>query len=281
MTPVLLIVVKASVALLILAIGLGATFQDLLYLWRRPKLLLRALLAMYVLVPAVTLLLVMVWPLPQGVKAALLVLAVSAGAPLLPRKLSKFGGTTFTVSLVVVTSLVAIVVVPIWIGALARHFDVAVELSPLTVAWMIVKAFLLPLAIGMAIGAIAPKLAGRFAGPLAAIAGLALTIGSLVLLALHWDVFLDVHWEGVASLLVLLVIAMAIGHLLGGPEPGDRTALAIACATRHIGIAVIVAAMFPGPRTIVVLAAYVVASVLVSLPYLRWRRGTIQAQAAP
>src|SRR5262245_52464993 len=167
MTPVLLIAIKVSVAVLILAIGLGATLQDLLYLWRRPKLLLRALLAMYVLVPAAAVLLVMLWPLPQGVKAALLVLAVSAGAPLLLRKLGKFGGSTFTVSLVVVTSLVAIIVVPVWIGLLARHFEVSIDLHPLTIAWMIVKSFLLPLAIGMALGALVPKLSGTFANRLA------------------------------------------------------------------------------------------------------------------
>jgi BASS family bile acid:Na+ symporter len=277
--PVLLVVIKVSVVALILAVGLGATLQDLLYLWRRPKLLLRALLAMYVLVPAAAFLLVTLWPLPQGVKAALLVLAVSSGAPLLPRKLSKFGGSTFTVSLVVITSLLAIIVVPIWVGVLARHFGVTVELSPVTVAWTIVMSFLLPMGLGMALGAMMPKLSGAFATWLAALAGLALTAGSLALLALQWDVFLEIHWSGIAALVVLLAIAMAIGHLLGGPEPGDRTALAVACATRHIGIAVIVAAMFPGPRTIVVLAVYVVASVGVSLPYLRWRRGTALTQA--
>ena len=280
MTPVLLIAIKVSVAVLILAIGLGATFQDLLYLWRRPRLLLRALLAMYVLVPAAAFLLVKVWPLPPGVKAALLVLAVSAGAPLLPRKLGKLGGSTFTVSLVVATSLVAIVVVPIWIGLLARHFNVALELSPVAVAWMIVKAFLLPLAVGMALGAAAPAFTARYANQLAAIAGIALTVGALALLALHWDIFLAVSWDGLASLLVLMLIAMAIGHVLGGPEPSDRTALAVACATRHIGIAAIVASMLPGPRTIVILAVYVLASTLVALPYLRWRRSVAQAQGS-
>jgi bile acid:Na+ symporter, BASS family len=57
------------------------------YLWRRPGLLLRSLLAMYVLVPLAALILVKALTLPPGVEIGLLVLAVSAGAPLLPRKL--------------------------------------------------------------------------------------------------------------------------------------------------------------------------------------------------
>jgi len=68
------------------------------------------------------------------------------------------------------------------------------------------------------------------------------------------------------------VLARPIGHLLGGPTEDDRTALAIACATRHIGVAVMVATSLPGPRTIVILAVYITTSLVISLPYLRWRR---------
>jgi len=38
------------------------------------------------------------------------------------------------------------------------------------------------------------------------------------------------------------------------------------------GLAVLVAATFPGIRTIAVVVAYSIASLLVSLPYLAWRR---------
>ena len=47
---------------------------------------------------------------------------------------------------------------------------------------------------------------------------------------------------------LLLLLALAIGHCLGGPHPDDRTALAIACATRHIGVAVIVATALSAGR---------------------------------
>ena len=79
MTETLLTLLKLSVGALILAIGMGSTFSDLAFLWRRPGLLLRSLLAMYVLVPLAAFLLVTLLPIAPGVKAALLVLAVSAG----------------------------------------------------------------------------------------------------------------------------------------------------------------------------------------------------------
>ena len=156
MTGILLLALKVSVGALIVAIGMGSTPADLGYLWRRPGLALRSFLAMYVLVPVAALLLVTTLPLSVGVKAALLVLAASAGAPLLPRKLSKFGGGSYVVSLVVASSLLAIVFVPAWVAFLGRQFGFATEVGPGVVAAVMGKAFLLPLGIGMLIRALWP-----------------------------------------------------------------------------------------------------------------------------
>lgn len=283
MTEALLTLLKLSVGALILAIGMGSTFSDLAYLWRRPGLLLRSLLAMYVLVPLAAFALVTLLPLAPGVKAAFLVLAVSAGAPLLPRKLGSFGSDAYVFSLVVTSSLLAIVVVPAWVALLAHHFGVAAELSPTDVAAAIAKAFLAPLAIGMVIRALLPKFSARVADRLLAIAGVVLTVTGLVLLVGGWQLFLEVSWQGMAALVGLLLIALAIGHILGGPSADDRTVLAISCATRHIGVAVVVATGFRGPKTAVLIAAYVVASALVAIPYLRWRRrqSGVASGAAP
>jgi BASS family bile acid:Na+ symporter len=104
-------------------------------------------------------------------------------------------------------------------------------------------------------------------------AGIVLTVTGLVLLAGGWQLLLAASWLGMLTLVGLLLVALAIGHVLGGPDENDRTALAISCATRHIGVAVIVAATFRGPKTAVLIAAYIVASALVSMAYLRWRKG--------
>ena len=152
-------------------------------------------------------------------------------------------------------------------------------LSAADMATVLGKAFLLPLAVGMLLRAMAPTLSERFADRVLAMAGVVLTLAGLALLAMHWQLFIAVRWQGMVALVVLLLLAVAIGHVLGGPHPDDRTALAIACATRHIGVAVIVATAFRGPRTMVLLAAYVVASAVVSIPYLQWRRRQARVEA--
>ena len=123
LTAYLLIALKGSVALLIFAVGLDSRLKDLVYLRQRPGVMLRSLLAMYVVVPLLALAAVKVLQLPPGMELALLVLAISAGGPMLPRKLMRFGNDEYAISLVVVSSLLAIVTVPAWMALLGPHFD--------------------------------------------------------------------------------------------------------------------------------------------------------------
>lgn len=265
-------VLKASVAVLIFALGLGSAPGDLLYLWRRPALLLRSLGAMYVLVPLAAFAFARLLPLGSGVKAALLVLAVSAGAPLLPRKVSKLGSGAYAFSLVVVSSLLAIVLVPAWVALMSHRFGSDLEISAGAVATVIGKAFLLPLGLGLALRLLSPALCDRVSDALMRVAGATLTLAGLMLLAIHWRLLLDLHAPGMVALVALMMVALAIGHACGGPTEDDRTTLAVACATRHVGLAVLVASAFPGIRTVAVITAYAIASLMVSLPYLAWRR---------
>jgi len=275
MADTLLLLIKLSVGAMILAVGMGATFADVAYLWRRPALLLRSVLAMYVLVPLAAFVLAELLPLAPGVRVALLVIAVSAGAPLLPRRL-RFGGSPYVFSLVVTSSLLAIVLVPAWLALLSRHFGVATDVGTADVAAVLARAFLLPLAIGillgMALRRMVPAGTERIADIVFALAAVVLAVATLILIADQWQVFMEVRGPGIVALLALMVISVAIGHALGGPNPDDRTALAIACCTRHIGVVVILAATFRGPRAVVLLAVYLVAASVVSIPYLRWRR---------
>lgn len=275
MTTTLLLLLKISVGIIILAIGMDSTLREIAYLWRRPGLLFRSVLAMYVLVPLAALALVKILTLPPGVEIGLLVLAVSAGAPLLPRKLLNIGDGAYIFSLVVTSTLLAIMLVPVWLAVLGPQFGNPPNLESSRVAWVLAKSFLLPLALGMLVRWLFPAVAERIGDRLMAVAGLLLTVCALLLLLLHWDVLLEASVSGVLTLAGLIVIALVIGHLLGGPAEEDRTALAIACSTRHLGIAVLVAASLPGPRTAIIIAAYILTSAVISIPYLRWRRAAV------
>ena len=272
MTPALLLALKLSVVVLLLAIGLGSTPADITYLWRRPSQLLRALVAMYVAVPLAALLAVRTLPLPVAVKTAILVLAISAGAPLLPRKLMKLGREGYVFSLLITSSVLAVAVVPAWLSVLGPLFDRESAVEPRAVALIIAKAFLAPLLVGMLLRWPLPSVvADRLSEWLLGAAGAVLTLAGAALLVLHGRALVEVGWLPILALTGMTAIAVAIGHAIGGPDPADRTALAVSCATRHVGIAMLAASTVPGPRTAVFVLAYVVASAIVSIPYLKWR----------
>lgn len=272
MTAVLLLIVKLSVVALIFAIGLSSTRADLTYLWRRPGQLLRSVLAMYVVIPIVALVVLQVVTLPPGVELALLVLAVSAGAPLLPRKLMKIGHEAYMLSLVLTSSAIAVIAVPIWLEVLRPMYGITTELRPVDVASLIAKSFIGPIALGVLIRWRLPQFAEAVADRLLMVGGLVLVGCVLILLVLHGDLLLEVGWPSLLALAGMTFAALAVGHALGGPDEADRTGLAIACATRHVGIAMIVAASVPGPRTAVLITAYLLAAAVVSVPYLQWRK---------
>jgi BASS family bile acid:Na+ symporter len=271
MTAILLLALKLSVVTLLLAIGLGSTPGDATYLWRRPAQLLRALFAMYVAVPLAALAIVKALPLPVSVKTAILVLAISAGAPLLPRKLMTLGREGYVFSLVMTSSLLAVVIVPAWVAVLGPLFGRETEVAPGAVALVIAKASLAPLLLGMLLRWPLSRVAERLSEWLLGAAGVVLSLAGLALLVLHGRLLIEVGPVPLLSLAGMTALALAIGHALGGPDPDDRTALAVSCAARHVGIAMLAASTVPGPRTAAFVLAYALASAAVSIPYLKWR----------
>jgi len=269
----LLALLKWSVGALLLAIGMGSSLRDVTSLWRRPWLLLRSVLAMYVIVPAAALGMAATLNLPPGTGAALIVLAICAGAPLLPRKLMKAElDSDFVFSLAVTTSLLAVVTVPVSLRWLHQFLSFEAVGDPRSIARLIVLSFLAPLAAGMVVRGIAPKLADRFDDLLMGAAGVVMLGCTLALLFKGRGLLLELGWTSLAAFIVFALISLATGHLLGGPTAIGRTSLALACGSRHVGLALLIATNARSGQPLTYVAGYLLASALVSIPYLAWRR---------
>jgi BASS family bile acid:Na+ symporter len=94
----------------------------------------------------------------------------------------------------------------------------------------------------------------------------------LLLFAIRPVMSLIGHGE-VLAMIALSVVAVAVGHWLGGPDLGERSTLAMDTASRHPGLALaIAAANFPEQRRLVAAAIvlYLIVSTLVLLPYDAW-----------
>ena len=85
--------------------------------------------------------------------------------------------------------------------------------------------------------------------------------------------------------MVFVLASLLIGHLLGGPDPGDRTVLALASASRHPAVAMAAASAISAPEkhpavSAAVLLAFLV-SAIVTGPYVKWRKRGHSAFATP
>lgn len=96
----------------------------------------------------------------------------------------------------------------------------------------------------------------------------------LALLALVnvWQTVVDAGLHATAAIALTTALVLACGHLLGGPDPASRTALAIVSAARNPALALLVAVVNgAAPAIIATVLAYLVVSALTVIPYLIWR----------
>ncbi len=79
MTPLAIVkfVLQASIMLTVFGFGLEASLDDLLYLLRRPGLLLRSLVAMFVVMPVFAIFMASVFSFSRAVVVALVVISIS------------------------------------------------------------------------------------------------------------------------------------------------------------------------------------------------------------
>jgi len=276
MAALIPVVLQASIVLSVFGLGLNASSQHATYLFRRRSQLVRSLLSMYVVVPLFAVALVAAFALHPGVKIALVALAVSPVPPVLPRKALKAGGEeAYTIGLLVATALLAIVFIPLAMEVLESVFAVPLQMSAAALARLILITVLAPLAAGMIVRHLAPALAQQIAYPVALLATALLVAGGLPIVFTAWPAVVSLIGNGtLAAIAVFVLVGLAAGHLLGGPNPQDRTVLALSTASRHPGVALAIAgANFPEQK--LVLAAvllYLIVNAIVALPYLAWLR---------
>jgi bile acid:Na+ symporter, BASS family len=269
---IILLVLKASIVLSVFAIGLKATFTDAIFLFRRPKDLIRALLSMNVLMPLVALAMVAAFNLHPAVKIAIVAISVSPIPPILPNKALKAGGREdYTIGLLVATGLLSIFVIPIAMKVVETIIGVSLAMEPQSVAPVVFMTILLPLLLGIAVGKVAPRFADRAAKPVSLLGLGLLILSALPILIGSVQAVLSLVGNGtILGLAVFALMGSIVGHWLGGPEPDHRTVLALSTASRHPAVALTIAqANFPEQKLAgAAIVWYLILSGVVSAFYL-------------
>jgi len=289
LAQLIVLVLKASIAATVFALGLGVAPGDLRRLFRQPGLLARSLVSMFIVMLVASVVVAKVADLRRPVEIVLVCLALAPIPPLLPNKQTKAGGeASYTYGLIVAASLFALLWIPLMVEVLARASGQDLS-APLPEILILVGAMILaPLAAGALTRRYAPQLAARIQSPISRLASLVLLVGLALIIIKSWRPMLAQIGDGtLAALTGFVLVGLVAGHLLGGPHREDRTALALASACRHPGIALSIASLnFPQEKSVLaVILLYLIVSALLTVPYVSWRarrgRGVIAASAAP
>jgi BASS family bile acid:Na+ symporter len=268
------VVAATTVFTIMFDLGLAVGPADFGWIRERFPLLLKGLFSVLLAVPAVAWLVAQAFDLPHAAEIGILLMAVSPGAPVaLRRSLGAGGHRAYAPVLQVAVAMLAVVSMPLSIAAFNEYYGGQATIDPRVLAKQVFIAQLLPFSLGVALRRLLPAPTQWLEPRLRRIGGVLLVVLLVLALIDIWQVVIGAGLRVMLAIAVVTVMAVAIGHLMGGPDPATRTATAISSAARNPGLALLVATLNSAPAAITAtVLAYLVFSALVLVPYVTWRR---------
>jgi predicted Na+-dependent transporter len=221
------------------ALGLELTLRKIIEPLSDLFLLIKVVVANFLLVPALAYLILLFVPVSEGFRIGLILLATAAGAPFLPKLVQVAKGkVAMSVGVMVLLMVITVIYVPLVLPLMLP----GVAVNPLEIASSLVVLMLLPMVVGLLINYRYERLAALLQNTLNRIASFGLILGFVALLALNWRFLLAAIGSGaIISVLLLILGAFIIGWLLAGKDAVAKPVLALGTAQRNIAAALVVA----------------------------------------
>jgi BASS family bile acid:Na+ symporter len=269
------VLVTVTLIEMMVAIGLGVTWVDLLGVARNWRLVMQATLANYVCVPAVTVGLLLLFGAHPLVAAGFLILAVCPGAPYGPplTAIAK-GNLAVAVGLMVIlagsSALIAPILLHYLLPVVSGPEPLAIDTTRIVGTLLVTQ--LMPLCVGVGVRQWRPTLADRLQKPTNQVSKVLnlLTVG--IILVTQFNLLAEIRPRGWVGMLVLLVASWGAGWQLGGPDRENRKAMTLTTSLRNVGVGLVIASTaFAGSPALTAALAYGLFGVVGSLVLaLRW-----------
>lgn len=276
------VVLPLSLAVIMLSLGIGLTFDDFQRVGRRLWVFGIGAICQVILLPIVAYIIIIAFGLDGEIAAGVMLIAFCPGG-VTTNVLTRIAGgdVALSVSLTGVISLVSILTVPFLVGWAVVHFmgDAAPEI---TVASLAIAMFLittLPVILGMTFRAMFPSVALRIEPVLVVIATILFAIIVMAAIAANWDLVLTnltALGPSIATLIIVMMLAgLGIAALAGLEWPERKTIsieVGIQNGTLGITLAPIIAGIAGIPAIGLPSAIYGVIMYLVGIPFVLWLR---------
>lgn len=274
---------KGAILLIVASYGLQTHPRDLLTALRDKGLMVRAMIAVNLVVPLTAVVLCLLLPIPQDVRIGIVIMAISPLAPLVTSKVHAGGvRTSVVLGPYVALILAAVVLVPLTVALLSAIFPPKASISVWALAKLVALSILVPTAFGLAINARYPRFAEKAAKVAATVGFAILALLVVVILYAEGSALISLLGDGTLVAISGTVVAgILAGHLLGRPDPKLSNGLALAAAIRHPGIAMLIAHQnFTDRRVMLAIILFLLTSIVVASIYQRWARMSSRVGAA-
>lgn len=208
------VVLPLSLAIIMLALGLGLTLADFKRVVTQPKAFTIGVFGQVFLLPAVAFALIMVFGLTGEIAVGMFILSLCPGG-VTSNILSKLahGDVALSVTLTGVISLLSILTVPVMVAFAVKYFmgkaAPDVSITSLAIAMFLITA--VPVAVGVAIRHFATAFAEKAEPIFSRIATILFIIIVVGALAANWQVFIDNLPSLGPALILLNIILLLLG----------------------------------------------------------------------
>jgi BASS family bile acid:Na+ symporter len=287
--PTSLLLLNGILALMMLGVSLSLKADDFIRIIRAPAAPVVGLIAQFVLLPAVTGLLVWSLSVPPELALGMMLVASCPGGTF-SNIMTWLGraNVAVSVSMTAVSSLAATVLMPLnfalyaWLNPSTRELMVDIAIEPTGILTLVAIVLGLPLLAGMLIGKHFPTLAQRAEKPLRVISLLVLLLFVGIAFGRNMDIFVTqfstFFWLVVAHNLVALALGNVSGRLARLPV-ADRRAVTMEVGIQNSGLGLaVIFTFFPQASGMMVIAAFWGVWHLVSglLLALIWSKGHLR-----
>lgn len=255
--PLSTICVLLFLVSVMLSMGLEVTVPQLMATLLDRRLLLKALIANFVLVPMLGFLIVRISHLPLNVEEGLLLLSAAPGALFAVNFTRQMKDSIpLAAALLFLLAILSLIITPPLAAAMLRA-EQPVTLDYGRAIHLVVEYVALPLVGGLALRRWFPPVAALLCKPISICA--AVTFIAVVVLTMTQKsaATKQIGANGLIAMCLLIAGSMVIGWLTGGPQPGNRRVFAVSTSMRNSALCLAIALKsFPGRGVDVTVIAF-------------------------
>jgi BASS family bile acid:Na+ symporter len=260
-------ILNLTLAVMVLGLVLDIKPRDFLTVFKSPKAPAIGLAAQFLLLPAFTCGLTLLLDLPAGVELGMILVAACPGGAL-----SNFithisgGNTALSISITAISSIIAVVMLPInfmfWasINPVANELLLHINVSGLDIIQSLLVVLAAPLVLGFVIQHVYPDIAKKIHSVLKYFGLVALFIFILIAVIANFEHFIAQFWILFAAVLAHNVLAMGTGYAassIGGLPIADKKAITLEVGMQNSSLAIaIVFSQFNGEYGMALISAF-------------------------